>query len=820
MSFFDCVNDAMDEGSADRERGARAQQMWKDISDRYERQGYTRHNAEALAADDVKEAFRKEAGETRHVFLARMANNRKLQQGVSSATNLSKHQTRKVEELDYKARGLVRRFNGRLAGFLREHHRDLLGRVTKPAQLRNVLAELHGESTGDAAAQAIAKGVSEALEDMRLMFNEAGGIIGKLDNYGVPHSHNRRAVTIAGFDQWFADIQPRIKWSQIEDHMTGRPFQAADGPEPDIETQRRFLRDIYDNVAYGKESRDAVYGRPNGAALYRRRSESRTLHFKSADDWIAYNTKYGAGDPFKSLMGHVHKMARDIVAMREFGPNPRLGVEYQQQLAMQRARKEGMDPRKIEGDGKHAGRMFAVESGGGQAETLFQDYVSTFMSSARHVMTSAFLDRAIISSISDINTMRLAADAVGLNTGNMMSRHVEIMKNDLTRGEALRAHWVADTLADPGIALARFQSEVPPAEVAERLSSASMRIQGLSGWTDAGRMAFQWEMHGAMAEQAGKRLSEIDHPIGKFLRDTGLTEEEWAAFTRADTLFEAGNGATFADPLYWREATDLKPEVADEIFFKIQGMIEEQTEFAVPTQSLFARGATDPAAFDLPPGTLPYEVLKSGLMFKSFIMTFTVNQIRRIASQPTLAGKVGYGLNLAAGATVLGGLALQLGEIIKGNDPIDMTDPMFWGKATLKGGGFGIVGDIVATGQASWGGGFPAYIAGPVPQAMGDAWNLTVKNAWEFATGQDTKIAKELTDVGRRYTPMGQTPLIGPAMDRLLWDQMQLFLDPDSVTQMKKRATARENRDGNASWWMPGSPTPDRRPDLSGLLGG
>lgn len=820
MSFFDCMQEAMDGGEADRARAKQAQEDWREMADRYERQGHTRENAEAMAAEDLKESWKREYGEKRHVFLAKMANNRKLQQGVAASKDLATHQTRSVEKLDYDARGLVRRFNGRMASFLREHHRDLLGNVTKPAQMRNVLRELHGESSGDQAAMALAKGIQEALEDMRLMFNEAGGVIGKLDNYGVPHSHSRSAVTRAGFDRWFSDIQPDINWKHIDDHLTGRPFQAEDGPAPDIETQRRFLREIYDNIAYGKEAKEASYGRPKGSALYRRRAQSRSLHFTNSDAWVKYNQKYGTGDPFKSLMGHVHKMARDIVAMREFGPNPGLGVEYQQQLAMKRARDEGLDPQKIEGNGQHARRMFAVESGGGMPETLFQDYVSTFMSSARHVMTSAFLDRAIVASISDMNTMRLAAQAMGMNPGNVLARQTEIMRQELTGNQALRAHWVADTLADPGIALARFQSEVPPSEIAERLSSASMRVQGLSGWTDAARMAFQWESHGAMAEQAGKTLAEIDHPIGKFLRDAGLTEEEWAAFSDPSTMFTAGNGATFLDPLYWREATDLPAAQADTIFFKIQGMIEEQTEFAVPTQSLWARGGVDPAAFDMPPGTLPYEVMKSGLMFKSFAMTFTVNQIRRIAAQATPQGKIGYAVNLAAGATIMGGLALQLGELIKGNDPLDMTDPAFFGKATLKGGGFGIVGDIVETGQASWGGGFPAYVAGPVPQAVGDAWNLTAKNAWEFATGQDTNFAKEITDVGRRYTPMGQTPILGPALDRLLWDQMQLFLDPESASAIKKRATARENRDGNSSWWMPGSPTPSRAPDLTSALGG
>ncbi|HCI98547.1 MAG TPA: hypothetical protein DHV74_02695 [Sulfitobacter sp.] len=819
MSFFDCLADAVDEGSADRERAARAQQMWKDTSDRYERQGWSRENAEAMAGEDVKDAFRKEAGENRHVFQARIANMRKLQQGVASAPDLAKHQTATVESLDYKSRSLVRRFNSRLSAFLKEHHRDIAGRLTKPAQMKNIVRELHGEATGDEAAGALAKGTREALEDMRLMFNEAGGIIGQLDNYGLPHSHSRRAVTKAGFDQWFQDIAPNLKWSQIEDHMTGKPFQPEGAPPPSMETQQRFLREIYDNLKFGKESQAAIYGRPTGSALYKRRAESRSLHFNSADQWIDYNKKYGSGDPFKSLMGHVHKMSRDIVAMREFGPNPGMGIEYQEQLAMKRARQEGLDADKVAGNGKFARRMFRVESGGGQAETLWQDYVSTFLSSTRHVLTSAFLDRAIIASLSDTNTVRLAAQQMGMNPGNVLSRHVKMMSDSMTKDDALRAGWVADTLADPGIALARFQSEVPPGEIAERLSSASMRIQGLSGWTDAGRIAFQMEMAGLMAANAGRTLSDVDAPLQKALRDVGVTDDDWAQFTRAEHMFTAGNGATFASPIYWREATDLPYDQAEDIFFKIQGMIEEQTEFAVPTQSLLARGMVDPSAYDIPPGTLPYEIVKSGLMFKSFAMTFTVNQWRRTMAQPSLAGKIGYAANLVGGATALGAVSLQLAEIIKGNDPQDMTDGMFWARAGLKGGGFAVVGDIVSAGQSSWGGGFGSYVAGPMPQVAQDAWNLTIKNAWQFAMGADTNLPKELSTAIKRYTPMAQTPAIGPAFDRLVADQLHSFLDPDAERDFRKKATAQKNAYSNGSWWMPGSPLPDRAPNLMNALG-
>lgn len=815
MSLFDCIQAAMDDAevSADRERGQRAQAMWREISDRYERQGHDRQMAEGLAAEDVKQAFRREAGDDRHVYLSKMANIRKQQAEVGAAKTPDMRE--KMERLDYRRRGLMRRFNARLGDFLKEHHRDILGRVTKPAQMRNVVRELHGEASGDATAKALADGIRDALEDMRLMFNEAGGLAGKLENWGLPHSHSRRAVTRAGFDRWFDEINPRLDWTKIEDPLTGRPMQPEGGSVPDIETQRRFLKEAFDNIAYGKASREAVYGRPQGTATYRKHSERRVLAFKSADDWISYNKDFGSGDPFASLMGHVHRMARDISLMREFGPNPGLGVDYRGQLWAQKARGNDALTKKADLDTSVGQRMFRVLSGGSVPQTYMQDYMATFMSSTRHVLTSAFLDRAIIASTSDVNSMRLAASAIGMNPANTFKRHVELLASSMSRAEAMRAGWVADTLSDAGTALARFQQEVPPAEIAERLASASMRLQGLTHWTDMGRVAFQMEFAGHMASQAGKALDQVDQPLQGFLRRAGITEPEWADLTAAENLFTAGNGGTFASPMWWREVTTMDRAKADDLFFKIQGLIEEQMEYAVPTQSLIARGMTDPAAYGIPPGTLPYEVVKSGLMFKSFAMTFTINQYRRLMSQPTIGGRIGYGLNLAAGATVMGALALQIGDLAMGRDPQDMTDPQFWGKAAMKGGGFGIVGDIVATGQASWGGGFGSYLTGPIPQAAQDAWDLTIKNAYEFATGQDTNFAKELGRLGKRYTPMGQTPLVGPAIDRLFWDQLSILLDPDAAQALVKASKRR----GQGDWWMPGSAAPDRLPNFGQAIG-
>jgi len=305
MSLKDCLDRAMSDPEirADRELGERATGLWGEFSDRYERQGRPRHVAEALAAEDVKTAFKKASTEGRHVALAQLAAMRRSQSLVDGTARL---ETLMTDALEYAAnstnrgatvigvqKALVRAFHHRLKDVILAHGRDLLGRVRNPAGLKNLVRELHGESTGDLAAIAMADSVRKAFEDMRLMFNEAGGVIGKLENWGLPHSHNRAAIRKAGFDAWAADVRDRIAWSQMVDDLTGKPL-ALDGGRPPQDVQDGILREVYDNIVFGRGSADGAGSVGEGQSLWRRRSHARVLPYRSADDWIAYNRRFGS----------------------------------------------------------------------------------------------------------------------------------------------------------------------------------------------------------------------------------------------------------------------------------------------------------------------------------------------------------------------------------------------------------------------------------------------------------------------------------------------------------------------------------------------
>lgn len=822
MSLDACLQRALDSGDAERTRAERAQAMFRERRDRYAKQGHAADMADALAAQDVKAAFTKEAGDERHRFLGQMAALRKNEAEVASAADLGTINTDKVEfwansknaatSLVGQTNALRRLFHKRLEALVVRHSRDLLGNNKDKAGLLNVARELHGQGTGDKAAQAIALSVREAFRDMRRMFNEAGGTIGELDDWGLPHTHDAIAITKAGFDTWAAEVKGRIAWHRIEDHLTGRPF-AAEGAMPPDDTVQEFLRSIYDSIAFGRDSDKPAYGRPKGTNLVTQHGESRTLHFRTADDWIDYNKRFGSGDVYGSIIAHAHRMAEDIVALRELGRSPELMIDYRADLAIAEARRRGDEALadRIAGNADEAKRMLRLQRGGQQPITRKQAETARFFSSVRSVLVATFLEKAIISSLSDSNSMRMAARSMGMNEASPVAEHMKLLFNGIEREDALRMGWVADTLTDPGIILSRWQAEVPAAAIAERMASGVMRAQGLAHWTDQGRIAFQRDASGLFAKNAGRKVADVDEPLGSLLRAKNITDDEWADFTAPENLYTTTTGATFAPPIWWRETTKMDAARADDLFLRMQALVEEQTEFAVPTQSLWARAKVEG---NLVPGTLWYEVAKSGLMFKSFGMTFTVNQVARIMSLQTPAARIGYGVNLIAGATIMGAVSLQILNLLAGRDVEAMDSKEFWGRAVLKGGGFGVMGDLMVAGESSYGGGLGSYFGGPGLQLGGDIIALSVGNMMELMQGEQTNVGREIVRTLNTYTPGTDLPVVGLAIDRLLWDSLQKFLDPEAEDAMAQAVGRRKRDYGTSSWWMPGTVAPQRAPAM------
>ncbi len=70
-----------------------------------------------------------------------------------------------------------------------------------------------------------------------------------------------------------------------------------------------------------------------------------------------------------------------------------------------------------------------------------------------------------------------------------------------------------------------------------------------------------------------------------------------------------------------------------------------------------------------------------------------------------------YAAWLFIGTTVLSALGEQLSQIGEGRDPLDMSDPKFWAKSAMRGGGVGLIGDFLFADQNRYGGGIVASLA-------------------------------------------------------------------------------------------------------------
>lgn len=824
-SLYDCIQTAVSAGAITQASGRAAQSEFQQLVARY-RNAMPIHQAQAKAAADLKEATRRSSSSRRHTVLAQLQAMTRIKAmidgspdpalAIRAMVEFTEGSGWKGESLHSVSRGMEKWVNGRLNEFLRETGRTMIGNSRDTALLNDVARILHGDNVGSPAAKAMAAGIEAVQEDLRRMFNAWGGDIGKLSDFGVSHSHDAARMRKVGFDTWRAEIVGRLDWSRITDLTTGQPFVATKGARPAEDVAKGFLQNIYDGIVSGGWTRREASLATTGKALYNRRADPRLLHFLSGDDWVAYNQAFGRSDPFSAIVGGLHGMARDVAQMRAIGPNPRAALDFATQVALKRAGTDADLAARIRTQGALAKTMLAHFDGSVNATEA--PGWAAFFSNTRKVLSSIQLGSAALSSVTDLATVTKASQAVGMNPANVLSRSVKLLGDNATRKTAARMGYVADTLAEAGAAAARFTGDVIGGEFAERVSGFTMRASGLSFWTDQHRLAFQMEFAGHLADNAGHSLDQVDDSLRRTLQNRGITSADWDALRApAGRFTDPGSGADFIAPFYWLEHQTSMPRAeAEGLAFRIQAVIEEQLEYAIPTATLEGRARL---IGDTKPGTVSGELLRSTATYKSFAMSLTLGQIRRFNDLPTPIDKFKYATSMGAGLFLLGAVAVQLKEISKGRDPRPMTDGKFAMAALFQGGGLGIFGDFFASETSRAGGGLAETIAGPVAGFGGDVIGLAASNITSAVEGQDMNLGRDLANFARYNTPVASSLWYGrAAYDRGVADTLQRWLDPEAETQFRRLEQRRERDYGNSSFWPAGSPLPARAPDLSNAM--
>ena len=400
----------------------------------------------------------------------------------------------------------------------------------------------------------------------------------------------------------------------------------------------------------------------------------------------------------------------------------------------------------------------------------------------------------------------MASRQVGINYRKVLGRQLSLLNpaNIEDQKLAVRLGLIADGWSSLAIAQQRYLGEVSGPEITRRIADFTMRVSGLSPWTQAGRWAFGMEFAGMMADNIGRGMRELPEAFASTLERYGISSAEWDV-ARRTALYEH-EGAAF-----------LRPEdiVDEDIAFKFLDMIHTETEFAVPSTSLRGRAML---IGEGRPGTVQGEIIRSFAMYKSFSITLMMTHMRRAMSMPTRYERGRYLAQLMLSTSLLGALSIQLKEVSKGRDPRAMNDPRFWGAAALQGGGLGIFGDFLFSQKSRFDKGLSSTIAGPVFGLGGDVLGLLNENVARAVQGEDTRIAPGVLDLVQRYAPGSSLWYIRAGLENLVFDELRHMVDPEAAKRLR-RIERRYKREYGQDYWLSRSRDTVRLPDITAAFG-
>lgn len=811
MSIRACLPGLLADGKISPEKAREAGQLFDELERVYRRQ-FGEQTAAAMASERVLEILERQALQKRRQALLQI----QAQKGALAAMGrfaggagdgppdpraaialLDRDGRAPYSNVEGRRKAIIGRSHAMLDRLLREHSRNLIGEVRQKPQLADIVAELFGRSTRNGHARELADAWSRTAEMLRQRFNAAGGDIGKLERWGLPQAHDSRAVRAAGFEAWRDFTLPLLDRERMIDRDTGAPF--AD------EKLELVLRDVWETIRT-----DGWSNRASGGAgmskLANRRQEHRFLHFAGPDAWTAYADRFGGGNAFDAMMGHIEGMARDIALMEILGPNPNATVRWLKDTIEKGAALDTAPGTKAIEKARAAGKAIdrIYDELTGASRQPESRAIALGFSALRSMQTAAKLGSATLSAVTDLGFQFSVRRFNGLPAAKVAGDYLRLLNPAAAEDRlfAVRAGLIADQWSTMAAGSHRYLAEELTGEVSRRLAEGVLRVSGLSAWTQIGRWAFGMEALNAIASSADRGFDALDPAFRDMLTRYGIGADGWDRIRATPARMERG--------AEWIMPADIDDQQLGD---RVLEMILSETDFAVPVGDVRTRALINSVA---PRGTWIGEIARSAFLFKTFGISVLLNNGRRVFEGGTTGSKIGRALAFVVPATVMGALALQLKDVAKGKDPRPMNAPEFWGAAMLQGGGFGIFGDFLAASQSRFGGGFSETLAGPIAQDL-DAIAQIVRSARDPDTREsaDWKLARFL----KQATPGSSLWYLRLGLDRLLADQIQAEIDPD-YRQSWRRLDKAAAEWGQDFWWAPGDTAPERAPDFANAFTG
>lgn len=652
----------------------------------------------------------------------------------------------------------------------------------------NVVRAIFGD-TNNETATIIARQFRDVMEDLRNRFNAAGGDIPNLDNFHLPQNHDSRLLNNVNSEEWVKFITPLLDHSKMIDNATGWPLSQKN--------LQKLLEESYETLrTKGLNKLDP--GKPHNLKLANKYNNSRILHFKDAESWLTYNQRFGNDDIYKTMVDHIDNMSNDIAFLEIWGPNP----EHLKRFAIDTIRKDaGISyDEKLKNKTTSQLHNFEVlwDDVSGNSAIPANTAAAKVNSEIRALMMSAQLGGAFLSQFSDLVTNSLTVQFNGLSKGELLKNYMRLMTGNQYRDFAIHLGLGADELTRILSSTQRHADGILSSGKMAKVSNVIMRASLLERMTMASKKAFELDFVSTLGKAAKDDFSKLPKGLQQAFKRYSLTENDWNIIRKSK--LDNFNGAKYVNLI------SLSKENID-VANKLQNLILTERDFAVIDSNPRSRALL---IGNSKAGTFWGETRRYFGMYKTFPLTVLMHHVSRMIALDSVGSRLGYAAALFVPMTLMGYLSVQAKTIAAGKKPLPADNWKTWLASASQGGGAGILGDFLFADESRSGNSIVASLVGPGGSLIEDVWGITGKPIKQAIAEEDTNYPSEIIAFVKRYTPGNNLWYTKLAIERTIFDQASLALDPKAKKRFR-RLQRQQNKDfkNGGYWWKPGSLQPE-----------
>lgn len=688
------------------------------------------------------------------------------------------------------------------------------GFLTNKEKTDDIVKALFGTKSVDPEVNRIADILASVFDDVRTTFNRNGGNVKKLDDWGMPTSHDQQKVALAGSKKWV---------DSIIDKVNRNKYVNEDGTlMTDVEL-KELLSEAYKTISTGGANKSLsgdtspspIGGR---AKMANRHQESRVIHFKDGQSWLDYQKDFGTyhqSGLHQVVDNHVKRMSGEIAMMQSFGTNPKYVFD---ELLKKSVDLELVKETNALNHGKIAAQKKRAESIYEYMDASVQPIDNSFgniMGGLRALMTASKLGSATLTTISDHANMKRIANMNGMSySRSIMPEFTKQLASGNHQKEAISMGLGINEMigsmmrfGDADMISSATKSGRFNASM-QSVASMVMKASGLNATTAAAKRAFSLvHMHKIADMTRSKQWSELGEHDLKMFKGNGIKEEDWNLW-RDLTPSKRENGEMVLTQNDFFSAPDdvikkyLHPDRQSDKYVlnarydfahRYMNHIFSEEGVAIIDSGARERSLTQFGQA----GTFQGELGRTLFQFKAYPMGYLMRMGSRAFAQDDITSRATFLISLLAYQTIAGGMVAQLQNIANGKQPEPVFTTDFFLKSVLKGGGFSFLGDLMSAMSDPTGRGMGDFVAGPL---IGSAFKLGMLFTGlgnNIIEGKESTRGMEIANAIKSNIPFQNLWYTKLVIDRMLYSKMQNMIDPD---YLRRTQTRMENL-GNQYWW-------------------